>query len=235
MTTNQIGKIQTALGKTLKHGTFNFDWFVGTREGVSLGGSGNGYMDLAIPAVATSMVLDVLSEEGGDIVTMPGFFSHQSVFQRVSEEPVQWVEIEVHGIGVTPVAPLYWLYGVTSATERTAGPATRSIEIDVDFAKVVHDSPPSLGTTLKEGLEENHPGLSRQRATGKVTISPDGFVNTVEVEIPGLDAPDPELSLPPRLVTLDLRPTTRRPIKLPETDVHLSVQEFIDTLLGDTP
>ncbi|GII93334.1 hypothetical protein [Sinosporangium siamense] len=233
MTIDPISKIQTALEKTLKHGTFNFDWFVGTREGVSIGGSGTGYMDLAVPAIATSMVLDVLPDKGGDIVTMPSFYSGTSIYQRVNDDPVEWVEIDVHGLGVTPVAPLYWLYGIADATTRPADTATRSIDVDIDFAKAVRDSPPGIGSSIGEGIEESHPGLSHERAHGKVVLSPDGYISTIEVDVPGVASFDPGLALPPRLVTLDLRPTTRRPIELPATNVHLSVQQFIDTLLGD--
>ncbi|WP_283136577.1 hypothetical protein [Rhizohabitans arisaemae] len=229
MNDGPISRVQHALRETLDQATFDFEWFVGTREGVSIGGAGTGYCDLSVPLVATELVLDVLPDADGDIVTVRGFFAGESLYQRVGGDDPEWVELEVHGVGVTPVAAVHWLTGVVDA--RPTGPDSFAVEIDLDRA--VRYSPAELRDTIRLGLEENHAGLSRLRVPAALSLGETGLVAKLDVEIPGLQDPDPGLSLPPRLVTLELRPTGRRHIELPVADTRMRVQDFIDDLLRD--
>ncbi|HLL65666.1 MAG TPA: hypothetical protein VK453_07940 [Micromonosporaceae bacterium] len=219
-----------ALRRTVANGPYQFEHYLGARSDHGISMTTQGYVDFDGPIVAAEMAMDLLPEEQGDILRMWTYHSGSTIFQATSADGAHWVSLEAHGIGATTLAMLYWLYGVRDVSETGT---TGRYRFTLHFPAIFRTAPEPEAASLRRGLHETRTDLINRSAEGIVEITPDHLIRYVEIELPGYQGPDPELSQPPSTVTLTLTRTGRREIALPEPDAQMSPDTFMKVLLAE--
>ena len=224
--------VLSALKRTIKQETYEFEHFLTAREDNEISMVTRGYVDFAAPLVAAEMIMDVVpeSESADDVVRMWTFLFRKTIYQRASVDQDEWVSLDSHGIGASPLAVLYWLYGLREVTETDRAGRYKFI---LDFERACRTAPEAEAESLRKGLHETRTDLLGASADGYLDITEAGIISYLEIVLPAYEGPNLALNQPQSLVTLALTPTMRRSVELPETDVPMNADAFMKELLGN--
>ncbi|NIZ90691.1 hypothetical protein [Kineococcus rubinsiae] len=205
--TSPLDVLLTAVERTTAHATFAVTASVAVREDAAPPATSRGYCDLDVPLVASAWFT-----VGGP--THPGLLHGTSLHLGMPD----WVSLDVHGVAVTELLPLYWLRAATAVREQ--GPGVLAVELDLALAADVN--PPAVARSLRH--DELGPlQAARGPASGTVRIGATGLVERIDLAVAGEE---------PCTVVLTLEPVPQRPLDaalvVPGADLTAVVGELID-------
>jgi len=205
--TRDLDDLLAAVERTTAHATFAVTASVAVRDDAGAPATSRGYCDLDVPLVASAW-----TTVGGP--SHPGLLHGRALHLGMPE----WLSLDVHGIAVSELLPLFWLRATTSAVD--TGDGSFTVEVDVDAA--ADANPPAVAHSLRH--DELGPlQAAGGPATGTVHVGPDGLVRRVDLAVGGED---------PLTVVLTLEPVARRPLDpaviVPGADLDAVVGDLID-------
>jgi len=205
--TSALDDLLAAVDRTTAHATFAVTASVAVRDDAGAPATSRGYCDLDVPLVASAW-----TTVGGP--SHPGLLHGTSLHLGMPE----WLSLDVHGVAVSELLPLYWLRAATAAVDR--GDGVLAVEVDLEAA--AEANPPAVARSLRH--DELGPlQAAGGTAAGTVHLGADGLVRRVDLAVAG-DSP--------LTVVLTLDPVARRPLDpavvVPGTDLDAVVGDLID-------
>jgi hypothetical protein len=205
--TRALDDLLAAVDRTTARATFAVTASVAVRDDAGAPATSRGYCDLDVPLVASAW-----STVGGP--SHPGLLHGTSLHLGMPE----WLSLDVHGVAVSELLPLYWLRAATSAEDRGDG----VLEVEVDLDAAADANPPAVARSVRH--DELGPlQAAGGTAAGTVHVDAAGLVRRVDLAVAGTS---------PLTVVLTLDPVARRPLDptvlVPGADLDAVVGDLID-------